>query len=68
MTREHGEPSKSEFTVVKVDAYNNIRQYLEDQPSTRIKSIEDIIEYNESNQGTEGPNQGDHPAFASGQV
>ena len=68
LTREHGEPSKTEFTVVKVDAYNDIQQYVRDQSGTSIRSVEDIVEFNDLNSGTEGPNEGDHAAFPSGQV
>ena len=68
LTRELGEPSKSEFTVVKVDAYNDIQRYLEDYSTIGISSIKDVVEFNDLNEGTEGPNKGDHPAFASGQV
>ncbi|KAF2180472.1 amidase [Zopfia rhizophila CBS 207.26] len=66
-SREYGEPDKSEFTVVKVDAYNGINAYLSELSHTEIKSIEDIVEYNIRNSGTEGANPGDHPAFPSGQ-
>jgi amidase len=36
--------------------------------NTKIKSLEDIIEFNKENTGTEGANAGDHPAFPTGQV
>ena len=67
LSREQGEPDQSEFTVVKVDAYNGIKAYLSDLEGTDIKSVEDIIAYNKANTGTEGANPGDHPAFPSGQ-
>ena len=66
--RELGEPTRSEFTVVKVDAYNGINAYLSELSGTRIKTVEDIIAYNIENRGTEGAGPGDHPAFPSGQV
>ena len=66
--RELGAPQRSEWTVVKVDAYNGINKYLSGLQDTEIKCTKDIIEYNEHNRGTEGGAAGDLPAFASGQV
>ena len=66
--RTYGEPSQSEFTVVKVDAYNGINAYLSELSDTCIKSVEDIIQYVEKNSGTEGAYPGDHQAFPSGLV
>ena len=54
--------------MVKVDAYNGINAYLSELSDTCIKSVEDIIQYNENNSGTEGAYPGDHQAFPSGQV
>lgn len=68
MVRTYGEPSQSEFTVVKVDAYNGIDAYLSELSNTSARSVEDIVEYNDHNTGTEGAQPGDHPAFLSGQV
>ncbi|KAL2889099.1 putative amidase [Ceratocystis lukuohia] len=62
-----GFPSQSEFTVVKVDFYNNIKSYLSELSNTKMRSLEDIIEYNNKNPGTEGGQPGTHPAFSSGQ-
>ncbi|KAF1982106.1 glutamyl-tRNA amidotransferase subunit A [Aulographum hederae CBS 113979] len=64
-----GYPNESEYTVVKVDFYNNIRDYLSELNNTNIKSIEDIIAYNEDNDGSEGgfPWPRGIPAFYSGQ-
>lgn len=62
-----GAANESEFTVVKVDFYNNIRKYLSEVENTKIKSLEDIVAYNYENEGTEGGSSGIHPAFASGQ-
>ncbi len=67
-SRKRGEPSKSEFTVVKVDAYNGINTYLSGLSASPVKTIEDVLAFNESNTGTEGAQPGDLPAFASGQV
>ena len=66
--REYGRPSESEFTVVKVDAYNGINAYLGECTGSTIKSLEDVVAYNETNRGTEGAYPGDHVAFPTGQV
>ncbi|KAK7458505.1 amidase [Colletotrichum acutatum] len=64
-----GYPNESEYTVVKVDFYNNINTYLSELENTDIKTFEDIIAFNFDNDGTEGG----HPwplgtaAFYSGQ-
>lgn len=62
-----GYPNESEYTVVKVDFYNNINKYLSELENTEIRTIDDIIQYNFDNDGTEGGNPDVHPAFASGQ-
>ncbi|KAL1900373.1 hypothetical protein Cpir12675_000955 [Ceratocystis pirilliformis] len=62
-----GFSNQSEFTVVKVDFYNNIKSYLSELTNTKMRSLEDIIEYNNKNPGTEGGQPGTHPAFSSGQ-
>lgn len=64
----YGKPSESEFSVVKVEAYNGINSYLSELSDTRMKTLEDIIKYNQENSGTEGAEPGDHPAFPVGQV
>jgi hypothetical protein len=58
----------TEYTVVKADFYNNIKTYLAELENTNIRSLEDIVAYNDANVGTEGGIPGMHPAFASGQV
>ena len=62
-----GKPSESEFTVVKVDAYNGINAYLSELSGTSMRSLDDVIEYNDENSGTEGANPGDHAAYPTGQ-
>lgn len=66
-----GYPNESEYTVVAVDFYNNINTYLAELNNTDIRSLEDIVQYNYDNDGSEGgytyPDQGGIPAFASGQ-
>ncbi|KAL2071764.1 hypothetical protein VTL71DRAFT_12999 [Oculimacula yallundae] len=62
-----GYANESEYTVVKVDFYNDIRAYLSELNNTAIRSLEDIMRYNIDNVGTEGGLPGIHPAFAGGQ-
>lgn len=65
-----GYANESEYTVVKVDFYNNIRFYLSELSNTKIRSLEDIVQYNYDNDGTEGGSpwpEGGNPAFKSGQ-
>lgn len=64
-----GYPNESEYTVVKVDFYNNIKAYLSELNNTNIRSLEDIVTYNYANDGTEGGNPWPLgvPAFYSGQ-
>ncbi|KAH7636107.1 amidase signature domain-containing protein [Sordaria sp. MPI-SDFR-AT-0083] len=64
-----GYPNESEYTVVKVDFYNNIKTYLSELENTNIRSLEDIVQFNYDNDGTEGghPWPQGHPAFRSGQ-
>ncbi|QLG72936.1 hypothetical protein HG535_0E00200 [Zygotorulaspora mrakii] len=64
---EMGATNESEFTVIKVDFYNNIKSYLSELENTNIRSLEDIIAYNYEFSGTEGGEPGVHPAFSSGQ-
>lgn len=64
----YGKPSESEFSVVKVEAFQSINSYLSELSETRVKTLEDVIGYNEENSGTEGAKPGDHPAFPTGQV
>ncbi|KAI9742697.1 MAG: hypothetical protein M1818_003838 [Claussenomyces sp. TS43310] len=64
-----GYPNESEYTVVKVDFYNNIKAYLSDLNNTNMRSLEDIVQYNLDNDGMEGGNPWPLgiPAFYSGQ-
>jgi amidase len=59
--------NESEYTVVKVDFYNNIKAYLAELENTNMRSLEDLVQYNMDNFGTEGGLPGIHPAFGSGQ-
>ncbi|KAK1987776.1 amidase [Colletotrichum cereale] len=51
-----GYPNESEYTVVKVDFYNNINTYLSELENTDIKTLEDIVAFNYNSDGTEGGN------------
>ncbi|KAI9720870.1 MAG: hypothetical protein M1812_002709 [Candelaria pacifica] len=62
-----GRPNESEYTVIKVDFYNNINTYLSTLTNTNIKSLQDIVQYNIDNTGSEGGLPNTNPAFASGQ-
>jgi len=62
-----GWANQSEFTVVKVDFYNNIKDYLSEVTNTNMTSLKDIVEFNDLYSGTEGGIPDVHPAFASGQ-
>lgn len=66
-----GFPNESEYTVVAVDFYNNINNYLSQLSNTDIQTLDDIVQYNYDNDGSEGgypyPQQGGIPAFSSGQ-
>ena len=62
-----GFPNESEYTYIKVDFYNNIKSYLAEVSNTDVRSLEDIVQYNLDNAGSEGGVPGAHPAFASGQ-
>lgn len=62
-----GYPNESEYTYIKVDFYNNLRDYLADVSNTNVKSVEDLVQYNVDNYGSEGGYPSIHPAFGSGQ-
>lgn len=64
----YGKPSESEFSVVQVEAFQEINAYLSELSETRMKTLEDVFEYNQKNSGTEGAKPGDHSAFPTGQV
>jgi amidase len=64
-----GYPNESEYTVVKVDFYNDIKAYLSELQNTTIRTLEDIVAYNYANDATEGgyPWPRGIPEFYSGQ-
>ncbi|KAL2797001.1 amidase signature domain-containing protein [Aspergillus keveii] len=60
-------PNESEYSYIKVDFYNNIKAYLAELNNTNIRSLEDIVQYNRENAGSEGGYPSLNPAFGSGQ-
>ncbi|QPH10557.1 hypothetical protein C2857_001928 [Epichloe festucae Fl1] len=64
-----GRPNESEYTYVKVDFYNNINKYLAGLSNTKMRTLDDIIQYNLDNDGSEGgsPWPLGNPAWYSGQ-
>jgi len=45
-----------------------MNEYLSKLKNTNIKTVEDVVRFNDENAGSQGANPGDHPAFPSGQV
>ncbi|KAL8849123.1 MAG: hypothetical protein Q9221_005892 [Calogaya cf. arnoldii] len=62
-----GRPNESEYTYIKVDFYNNLRTYLSELRNTTVRSVEDVIRFNDEHPFAEGARPGLNPAFASGQ-
>ena len=60
-------PNESEYTVIKVDFYNNLQTYLSELTNTTIKSVADVIRFNNDHPYVEGAQPNLNPAFASGQ-
>ncbi|KAF7312020.1 Amidase family protein [Mycena indigotica] len=65
----YGPVNQSELTVVNVDFYNNIKAYLSELGNTTMRSLEDIVAFNDA--GENLANEGGQPdvtaAFESGQ-
>ncbi|CAG8897638.1 unnamed protein product [Penicillium egyptiacum] len=62
-----GFSNESSYSYIKVDFYNNLRDYLSEVENTNVRSVEDLVQYNIDNYGSEGGLPGIHPAFGSGQ-
>lgn len=62
-----GRPNESEYTYIKIDFYNNLRSYLSELSNTSIRSVDDVINFNNQHPYAEGAEPGLNPAFASGQ-
>ncbi|KAL1310757.1 hypothetical protein AAFC00_001009 [Neodothiora populina] len=68
----HSIPSRAEITVSKVETYALTNQYLSRLTTISndpfpIQTLEDIVDFNDDNPGTEGGIAGTHPAFPDGQ-
>ncbi|EIT82788.1 alpha-glucosidase [Aspergillus flavus] len=62
-----GYANESEYSYIKVDFYNNLKDYLSEVENTKVKSVEDLVQYYQDNYGSEGGYPSIHPAFGSGQ-
>ncbi|KAL8767687.1 MAG: hypothetical protein Q9209_005867 [Squamulea sp. 1 TL-2023] len=62
-----GRPNESEYTYVKVDFYNNLQAYLSELKNTTIRSVADVVQFNNDHAYAEGAQPNLNPAFASGQ-
>ncbi|KGO41805.1 Amidase [Penicillium expansum] len=62
-----GYSNESSYSYIKVDFYNNLRDYLSEVNNTNVRTVEDLVQYNIDNYGSEGGLPGIHPAFGSGQ-
>ncbi|KAK5538358.1 hypothetical protein LTR23_006983 [Exophiala sp. CCFEE 6169] len=60
-------PEISEITVSKVQTYYLMNEYLSKLKNTPIKTLEDVVRFNDENRGSEGGHEGDLPAFPDGQ-
>ncbi|KAL8725747.1 MAG: hypothetical protein Q9166_007147 [cf. Caloplaca sp. 2 TL-2023] len=62
------EPRASEYTYVNVDFYNNLQTYLSELGNTTIiKSVADVVRFNNEHAYVEGAFPGLNPAFVLGQ-
>ncbi|KAL9005882.1 MAG: hypothetical protein Q9188_001344 [Gyalolechia gomerana] len=62
-----GYPNESEYTYIKVDFYNNLQTYLSGLGNTTIRSLEDVVQFNNEHAIAEGASPNLNAAFASGQ-
>lgn len=62
-----GFPNESEYTYIKVDFYNNLQTYLSGLSNTTIRSLADVVRFNNEHAFAEGASSNLNPAFASGQ-
>lgn len=61
------QPEISEITVSAVQTYYLMKDYLSRLEDTTIRTLEDIVAYNDDNRGSEGGHRYDIPAFPDGQ-
>lgn len=60
-------PERSEITVCKVQAYYLMEEYLGKLKNTPMRTLGDIVRFNDDNRGSEGGQAGDLPAWPEGQ-
>lgn len=58
---ERGPPHKSEWTVAKVDAYNDMTAYLQGLKESEVRTVEDVVEFNKRHDESEGAKPGTMP-------
>ncbi|KIW62441.1 hypothetical protein PV04_10614 [Phialophora macrospora] len=61
-------PEISEITVSKVQTYYLMNAYLSKLKNTPIKTLEDVVRFNDENRGSEGGQAGVLPMFPDGQL
>lgn len=61
------DPSISEITVSKIQTCYLMNAYLSKLTNTPIRTLDDIVAYNNTNRGSEGGHPYDIPAFPDGQ-
>lgn len=62
-----GRSNESEYTYIKVDFYNNLQAYLSELDNTTVRSVENVVRFNNDHAYVEGASPGLNPAFSSGQ-
>ncbi|KAL8808966.1 MAG: hypothetical protein Q9200_003855 [Gallowayella weberi] len=62
-----GRANESEYTYVKVDFYNNLHAYLSELGNTTIRSVGDVVQFNNDHAYAEGASPSLNPAYESGQ-
>jgi len=62
----HKPAAESEYYVCANDFYHGLKAYLKELKNTTIRSVEDVIAFNEANPSLEGAEEGDHPAYPLG--
>ena len=53
---KRGFPNESEYTHIKVDFYHNIQEYLVEVTNTKMRTLENLVQYNYDNDGSMGGN------------
>ncbi|KAK1757326.1 putative amidase family protein [Echria macrotheca] len=58
---ERGTDRTAEWTVAKVDGYNGMTEYLQELEESKVRSVEDVVEFNKEHDEEEGANPGTMP-------